>query len=179
MAINFSYTSGVLEERTQRHFCFDHLTLSSINLTACTGGAYGRACLGICLHAHRARCAAPGVTGRAHSPSSCLCFPTSCRWPVLCKRSRVRLLLFGNKLDEFIVSKVSKHSPPPTANLPQHLNVVLMINENNSIWVSHGDGFIHSFVELVTATKIKVPQTPSPRCYPAPGAGNSCITPGK
>lgn len=38
MAINFSYTSGVLEERTQRHFCLDHLTLSSINLTACTGG---------------------------------------------------------------------------------------------------------------------------------------------
>lgn len=38
MAISFSYTSGVLEERTQRHFCFDHLMLSSINLTACTGG---------------------------------------------------------------------------------------------------------------------------------------------
>lgn len=129
---------------------------------------------------------------RAHMLPGCLCpwrsqgcFPTSCRWPMTCKRSKrkrcpIPSLLFGNELDNFSVRKVAKRSPPPTANLPRDLNVVLMINKNNSIWVSHRDGFIHSFIQVVIATKIKVPpKSPFPGAIRPPCAGKSYLTPGK
>lgn len=140
VSISFSYNFGVLDKHLQMHFLFGHLNCVSMTAQASASALQmniGAVCDGTCP------CSLSGslCPGRSwcHSPTFCCCIVTH-----KCSKQSAAPSTPLQQWTRQLYCKES-HLLPPTANLPLHLYVVLMINKNNYIWVSHWGGFIHSF----------------------------------
>lgn len=139
MAVSFSYSFEVLDKHLQMHFLFGHLMCASMPHGWRHLSPPCRWTPELCVMGHMP-CLAAFAQGELMSLPHLLLL-----WHINAAASKM-LPHPVTPLQQWTTQLYCKGIQllPPTANLPLHLDVVLMINENNYIWVK-SQGWFHSF----------------------------------